>query len=169
MKRDKQDLEEGIHRISDHPILVKKCETVVQSLKSCPTLQPHGLQHATLPCSSVSPGVWWNSCLLVMPSSHLILCHHLLLLPSIFPSIRVFSKESALRIRWPKCWKQMRDQSTEHPRGVDSLAWVGVEEACPRGEREAKPLCSGRGRARCKDNKVESSRSSVNVSGSLPD
>ena len=38
----------------------------------------------------------------VMPSSHLILCHPLLLLPSIFPSIRVFSKESALRIRWPK-------------------------------------------------------------------
>ena len=39
-----------------------------------------------------------------MPSSHLILCHHLLFLPSIFPSIRVFSKESALRIRWPKYW-----------------------------------------------------------------
>ena len=38
----------------------------------------------------------------VMPSNHLILCHPLLLLPSIFPSIRVFSKESALRIRWPK-------------------------------------------------------------------
>ena len=41
---------------------------------------------------------------LVMPSNHLILCHPLLLLPSIFPSIRVFSKESVLRIRWPKCW-----------------------------------------------------------------
>ena len=40
----------------------------------------------------------------VMPSSHLILCHPLLLLPSIFPSIRVFSNESALRIRWPKYW-----------------------------------------------------------------
>ena len=40
----------------------------------------------------------------VMPSSHLILCHPLLLLPSIFPSIRVFSNESALRIRGPKCW-----------------------------------------------------------------
>ena len=39
---------------------------------------------------------------LVMPSNHLILCHILLLLPSIFPSIRVFSNESALRIRWPK-------------------------------------------------------------------
>ena len=40
----------------------------------------------------------------VMPSSHLILCRPLLLLPSIFPSIRVFSNESALRIRWPKDW-----------------------------------------------------------------
>ena len=41
---------------------------------------------------------------LVMPSSHLILCCPLLLLPSIFPSIRVFSNESALRIKWPKYW-----------------------------------------------------------------
>ena len=40
----------------------------------------------------------------VMPSSHLILCHPLLLLPSIFPSIRVFSGESVLHIRWPKFW-----------------------------------------------------------------
>ena len=40
----------------------------------------------------------------VMPSNHLILCHHLLLLPSIFPSIRVFSNESTLHIRWPKYW-----------------------------------------------------------------
>ena len=39
-----------------------------------------------------------------MPSNHLILCHPFLLLPSIFPSIRVFSHESALRIRWPKYW-----------------------------------------------------------------
>ena len=40
----------------------------------------------------------------VIPSNHLILCHPLLLLPSMFLSIRVFSKESALRIRWPKYW-----------------------------------------------------------------
>ena len=40
----------------------------------------------------------------VMPSNHLILCHPFLLLPSIFPSIRVFSNESALHIRWPKYW-----------------------------------------------------------------
>ena len=41
---------------------------------------------------------------LVMPSNHFILCHPLLLLPSIFPSIKVFSNESTLCIRWPKCW-----------------------------------------------------------------
>ena len=40
----------------------------------------------------------------VMPSNHLILCHPLLLLPPVFPSSRVFSKESALHIRWPKYW-----------------------------------------------------------------
>ena len=45
-----------------------------------------------------------NSIELVMPSNHLILCRSLLLLPSIFPSSRVFSNESALRIRWPKYW-----------------------------------------------------------------
>ena len=44
------------------------------------------------------------SIVLVMPSNHLILCHPLRLLPSIFPSIRVFSNESALHIRWPKYW-----------------------------------------------------------------
>ncbi|CAN0569250.1 unnamed protein product [Rangifer tarandus platyrhynchus] len=41
---------------------------------------------------------------LVIPSNHLILCHPLLFLPSIFPSIRVFSNESTLHIRWPKYW-----------------------------------------------------------------
>ena len=53
----------------------------------------------------------------VMPSSHLILCHHLLLLPSIPPSIRVFSNESALCIRWPKNWSFRFNisPSTEHP------------------------------------------------------
>ena len=40
----------------------------------------------------------------VMPSNHLILCHPLLLLPSIFPSLRIFSNKSAVRIRWPKYW-----------------------------------------------------------------
>ena len=53
----------------------------------------------------------------VMPSNHLILCRPLLLLPSVFPSIRVFSNESALRIRWPKYWSFSFkiSPSNEHP------------------------------------------------------
>ena len=54
---------------------------------------------------------------LVMPSNHLILCCPLLLLPSIFPSIRVFSNESALHMRWPKYWSFSFNisHSNEHP------------------------------------------------------
>ena len=53
----------------------------------------------------------------VMPSNHLILCHPLLLLPSIFPGIRVFANESALRIRWPRYWSFSFNisPSNEHP------------------------------------------------------
>ena len=53
---------------------------------------------------------------LVMPSNHLILCHPLLLLPSIFPSTRVFSSESACRIRWPKYWSFSISPSKEYSR-----------------------------------------------------
>ena len=69
------------------------------------SLRPHGLQHARAPCPSPTPRVNSNSCIeSVMPSNHLILCHHCLLLPSILPSIRVFSNESVPRIRWPQYW-----------------------------------------------------------------
>ena len=63
------------------------------------SLRPHGLQHTRPPCPPPSPRVCPSSCPLpsVMPSNHLILCHSLPLLPSIFPSIRVFSNESAGR------------------------------------------------------------------------
>ena len=61
------------------------------------------------PCPSPTPGVHPSPCPchvhgIMMPSRHLILCCPLLLLPSIFPSFRVFSNESALHIRWPKYW-----------------------------------------------------------------
>ena len=62
------------------------------------------MQHTRLPCLSPSPRAWSNSCPLSRWSNHLILCHPLLLLPSIFPSIRVFSGESVLCTRWPKYW-----------------------------------------------------------------
>ena len=57
---------------------------------------------------------------LVMPSHHLILCCPLLLLPSVFPSIRVFSKESTLRVRWPKYWSFSISPSNEYS-GLISL------------------------------------------------
>ena len=69
-------------------------------------MQPHGLPHARPPCPSPTPKSppKFMSIESVMPSNHLILCHPLLLPPSIFPSIRVLSNESAFRIRWPKYW-----------------------------------------------------------------
>ena len=68
-------------------------------------LQPNWLHQVRLPCSSPTPGACSNSSPeSVMPSNHLILCRLLFLLPSIFPSIRVFSNESALQIRWAKYW-----------------------------------------------------------------
>ena len=70
------------------------------------SLRLHRLQQARLLCPSLSPGVCSNSCPLSQwcyPPSHSLLL--LLLLPSIFSSIRAFSSESALRIRWPKYWR----------------------------------------------------------------
>ena len=72
------------------------------------SLQPHESQHARPPCPSPTPGVHSNSHpsspWLVMPSSHLILCRPLLLLPPIPPSVRDFSSGSTLHTRWPKYW-----------------------------------------------------------------
>ena len=60
----------------------------------------------------------------VMPSNYLILCHPLLLLPSIFPSITVFSNESVLRIRWPKYWSFSFNISTSNEHlGLIPLRW----------------------------------------------
>ena len=69
------------------------------------SLQHHRVQLARFPCPSLSPRVCSNSSIeLVMPFNHLILCHPLLLLPSIFFSIEVFSNESVFCIRWLKYW-----------------------------------------------------------------
>ena len=87
--------------------------------QSCPTLcDPVDCSMLGL---SVYPNSWsllkLMSIELVMPPNHLIICHPLLLLPSIFPSIRVFSSESALHIRWPKYWSSSFNisPSNEHP------------------------------------------------------
>ena len=85
--------------------------------QSCPTLWLHGSQCARPPCPSPTPGVSSNSMCIesVMPSNHLILCHLLLLLLSIFP--RIFSNESTLHMRWPKYWSFSFSisSSNEHP------------------------------------------------------
>ena len=86
------------------------------------SLQPHGLQHSQ---ASLSFTISWNLLKLksiesVIPSNHLILYRPLLLLPSIFPSIRVFSNESALCIRWPKYWSFSISPSNEYS-GLISL------------------------------------------------
>ena len=97
-------------------------------------LWPHGLQHARPPCPSSTPRVYPNSCpLTVMPSNHLIHCHTLLLLPSVFPSIRVLSNGSALCIRWPKYWSFSFSisPSKEHPGLIsfrmDQLDFLAVQ------------------------------------------
>ena len=68
------------------------------------SLRRHGLQHARLPYPSPTPKVYSNSCPLSRWSHPTISCPPLLLSPSIFPSIGVFSNESVLRTRWPKYW-----------------------------------------------------------------
>ena len=79
------------------------------------SLRLHELQHARLLCPSLSPWVCSNSSVeSVMPSNHFILFPSSLLLPSIFPSIRVISSEAAFRIRWPKYWSFRISPSYEY-------------------------------------------------------
>ena len=93
------------------------CDPMNCSMPGLPVC--HQLPESTKPTSIV----------LVMPSNHLILCRPLLLLPSIFPSIRAFSSKSALRIRWPKDWSFSFSisPSNEHP-GLISfrLDWLDL-------------------------------------------
>ena len=94
-----QHRQQPLHRIYATCSVQFSCSVVSDSLR------PRGLQHARPPCPSPTPGVHSNSC----PSSQwchptISSCHPLLLLLSIFPSIRVSSNESVLRIRWPKYW-----------------------------------------------------------------
>ena len=88
------------------------------------SLQPHGLQHARLPYPSLSPRVCSNSCPLSWWHHPTISHHPLLLLPSVFHSIRVFSSELTLRIRWPKYWSFSINSSNEYS-GLFPLGWIG--------------------------------------------
>ena len=81
------------------------------------SLWPHKARQASLSITNSRSLPKLMSIESMMPSNHLILCCPLLLLPSIFPNIRVFSNESALHIRWPKCWSFSFNMSpsNEHP------------------------------------------------------
>ena len=78
------------------------CYSVTKLYSGLCDYMDHGLQPARLLCPPLFPRV------------HCILCHLLLLLPSVFPSIRVFSNESTLPIRWPKCWSFSNSPSNEY-------------------------------------------------------
>ena len=90
------------------------------------SLQPRELQHARPPCPSPTPRIHSNSSIeSVMPSSHLIICCPFLLLPPIPPSIRVFSNESTLCMRWPKYWSFSFSIVFTNTQGWSPLGWTG--------------------------------------------
>ena len=113
-------------------IFVQICFSSVQFSRSVvsDSLQPHGLQHARPPCPFPTPRVHPNSC----PLSrwcHLTISssHPLLILPSIFPNIRVLFNESALHIRWPKYWSFSFNisPSNEHPKLISfRIDWLDL-------------------------------------------
>ena len=78
----------------------------------------------------------------VMLSNHLVLCQSLLLLPSIFPSIRIFSNESAVRIGWPKYWSfSFSSSPSDEYSGLVSfrMDWLGLSPCSPRDSQESSP------------------------------
>ena len=122
-------LPNGHHDKSSHPLPPSQVITVllatppildissVQFSRSVvsTSLRPHEPQHSRPPCPSPAPRVYSNSSIeSVMPSSHLILCRPLPLLPPSPPSIGVFSTESTLHMRWPKYWSFSFSVNTVH-------------------------------------------------------
>ena len=103
-------------------------------------LRAHGLQHTRLPCPSISRSLLRLTAIeLMMPSNHLILCHPLFLLPPIFPSIRVFSNESALRVRWPKYWSfSFSISPSKEYSGLISFR-MDCSPCSPRDSQESSP------------------------------
>ena len=96
-------LNPAIHHLLIYVISLYFSGLISSVAQLCPTLQPHGLQ-ASLSITNSQSLLKFMSIESVMPSHHLILCLPFVLPPSIFPSIRVFSSESVLHIRWPKYW-----------------------------------------------------------------
>ena len=91
------------------------------------SLQPRGLQHTVLPVHHNSRSLLkLMSIESVRPSNHLILCWPLLFLPSIFPSVRVFSNDSVLCIRWPKYWSFSISPSDEYSGLSFRMDWYSL-------------------------------------------
>ena len=95
------------------------------------SLRPHELQHTRPPVHHPLPEFTQTlMCIeLMMPSSHFIFCRPLLLLPPVLPSIRVFSNESTLHVRWPKYWSFSLSisPSNEHPRLISfRMDWLDL-------------------------------------------
>ena len=106
----------------------------IMSAQPCPTLRPHEVQHARLPGPSPPPGVCSNSCPLVSDTiqpSHAV--SPLFLLPSIFPSIRVFSNESAFHIKGPKYWSFSINPSNDY------YTWLVWSPCSPSDSQESSP------------------------------
>ena len=96
--------------------------------QSCPTLcDPKNRSTPALPITNSQSLPKLMSIKSVMPSNHLILCRPLLLPPSIFPSIRVFSIESALCIRWPKYWSFIFSISPSNEYSGLILCWISLQ------------------------------------------
>ena len=123
------DSKESAGNIGD-PVLIHGLEISPEKwdlLSHVWLLRPNGLQHARLPCLSPTPRAYSNSCSLSRWCHPTILCCPLLLLPSIFPSIKVFFNELAVRIRWPKYWNFSFSISPSNEySGLISLRIVGT-------------------------------------------
>ena len=121
----------------ENPKLSVQFSSVVQSLFATPWTAVH---QASLSITNSQSLLKLMFIELVMPSNHLILCHPRLLPPSIFPSIRVFSKESVVCIRWPKYWSFSfnNSPSNEHPEPISfrMAGWVSLR---PRDSQESSP------------------------------
>ena len=123
-------------------IVILSCCNCCSVTKLCLTLQPHGLQHTRLLCPSPSPEFTQilTSTESVIPSNHLILCCPLLLLPSIFPSIRLFQWVSSLHQMAKVFERQLQHQSFQGIFRVDFLqVWLVWFPCYPRNSQESSP------------------------------
>ena len=139
----------SIHKAKDKEDGINICNGIFSSVQSLSRVQLFATPRTAAHQASLSITNSWSlpkltSIELVMSSNHLILCCPLLLLPSIFPSIRVFSNESVLRIRWPKYWSFSFSisPSNEYSRLIPfSMNWLDLLAlSAPNAGKDAEKL-----------------------------